>query len=105
MEKRNFFTSGWLFLSLAILNLVIAGIFGPVIMSAPGHMDEWFGPLCMLFPMSIALAIVAIFLPRPRIGVKRVLTIVFNGLSAILYIMALVAIIGDMVEESNNFYI
>lgn len=105
MERRNFFTSGWLFLSLAILNLVVAGVFSPFIMSAPGHLEEWFSPLCLLFPMSIALAIVSIFLPRPRIGVKRVLTIVFNAMSAILYIMDLVAIVEHWIWSSESYYI
>ncbi|MDE6448590.1 MAG: hypothetical protein K2L41_00745 [Muribaculaceae bacterium] len=105
MEKRNFFTSGWLFLSLAILNLAVAGISSPLIMSSPGGLDEWFSPLCFLFPMSIALAIVSIFLPRPRIGVKRVLTIVFNAMSAILYIMAIIAIVGHWIEASEAYYI
>lgn len=97
MEKRNFFTSGWLFLSIAILNLLVAGVFGPLIMSSPGHLDEWFGPLCFLFPMSIALAIVGGLVPHRKIGVKRVLTVLFNAIAAILYISAVIAIISHWV--------
>lgn len=93
MEHKNFFTSGWLFLSIAILNLVIAGIFGPLIASSPGSLDEWLLPLFFLIPMSIALAIVGIFVPRGKIGVKRWLTVGFNFMSCVLYGIALVAIL------------
>lgn len=94
MERQNFFTSGWLFLIIAMLNFTVALIFGPLVAGNAGALDEWFAPLCMLIPMSIALAIVAIFVPRTHIKVKRILTVSFNALSAVLYMWALTAIIS-----------
>lgn len=94
MERKNFFTSGWLFLTIAIVNLVVAAVFSPLIISAPGHLDEWCGPLVFLIPMSIALAIVGGLVPRRKIGVKRLLTVIFDGVAAVLYMASLVAIVA-----------
>lgn len=100
MERRNFFTSGWLFLTIAIVNVLVAVVFGIVIMCNRESLDEWFAPLCMLVPLSVALGIVAIFLPRQKIGVKRGLTIAFNGVSALFYMMALISIITYWVDSA-----
>ena len=94
MEQKNFFTSGWLFLVIAIINLMVAVIFSPLIISHPGHFDEWFGALICLIPMSIALAIVGALVPRRKIGVKRLLTVIFDGVAALLYMASMVAIIS-----------
>lgn len=94
MERKNFFTSGWLFLTIAIVNIAVAAFFSPLIMSHPGHFDEWFGALICLIPMSIALAIVGGLVPRRKIGVKRLLTVIFDGLAALLYMASMVAIIA-----------
>ena len=94
MEKKNFFTSGWLFLSIAIVNLLVAVIFGPLVISKPSHLDEWFAPLCFLIPMSLALAIVGGLIPRRRAGVNRLLTALLNGVAVVLYFSALVSIIS-----------
>jgi len=104
MEKKNFFTSGWLFLSIAILNMVVAGIFGPLVISSPGSLDEWFAPLCFLIPMSVALAIVNIFIPRGKIGAKRVFAILLNALAAVIYLFALCAIVYHWAYESDAYY-